>query len=360
MQVELMIYLYLALGVAMIGFNLICASYFKHQDKRMTAVSRGFKRIVRRRMTETPVSEWHKWYLSRKLCHTRYLMAYDAMLSELHEQDAQLTERYLKDVSSVFAYLSRVYSRRDEMQAAYFPYIIKKYALFLGKCPPSVFETLMGLVSMKNLYCRENAMEALYSIGNVQEVVRALCVLSDSDAYQNPQVLTDGLLSFAGNHEKLQKALFQRLLKFRPEIRTAILDYFCEKTDKWRKQILQLMDVKEEDIVLGCVRYLGRYPYRPAYPALLSLAKEGSGLHVNLEIEVCTALAAYPSEETARILRKKLHRNNWQVCVQAAKSLGRIGLGYMDLVDEIDGPDRRAAEVVQYLLERKKLEERGA
>ena len=360
MQVELMIYLYLALGLAMIGFNLVCAFYFKHQDKRMVATSKTFERIVKGQLTRTPVSQWHKRYLSRKLRHTRYLMAYDVMLSELHEQDAQMTERYLKDVSSVFTYLSKVYGRRDKMQAAYFPYIIKKYALFLGECPRAVFDMLISLVNTKNLYCRENALEALYSIGNCKEVVKALCILNNSEAYQNPAVMADGLLSFTGDHKQLQRELFQRLLKFRPEIRTAILDYFLEKTDQWQKQMLELMNSKAEDVVLGCVRYLGRYPYRPAEPALLALAENEESVQGELETEICAALSAYPSQKTINVLLKKLHRKSWQVCVQAAQSLESMGLGYMELVDEIDGPDRQAGEILQYLLERKKREERGA
>lgn len=57
-----------------------------------------------------------------------------------------------------------------------------------------------------------------------------------------------------------------------------------------------------------------------------------------------TSIAAYPSEETENLLKKKLSSRNWYVRYNSAESLSKLGLDYTQLIDVFKGNDRYAGE----------------
>ena len=74
MKAEVLIYAYLAVCAAMIGFNIVCIFVFRAKDKRLAHYSKRFIGIVRQRIEDGNVTEEHCKYLSRKLKKTNNLM----------------------------------------------------------------------------------------------------------------------------------------------------------------------------------------------------------------------------------------------------------------------------------------------
>lgn len=358
MFVDLMLYFYLFVCLMMIAFNLACLFLFRHQDVMLHRHSRRFQSIVKEQIQEFPVSEKHKTFLLGKLSHLRYLMAFDEMLDEMKQIDPEHTAVYLEQITPVFMYLTRIYGRRDKLQSAYYPYLIKKHALFRGKSPSMVSDTLLQLVHSKNLYCRENALQALYSMGNCNDMIRALHVLNANPAYHSHQVLTDGLLQFEGDAHQLSLHLWESLDQFRPEYQLAILNYFRFQSGEWRPQMLELLAHKKlsNDLLLSCLRYFRKYPYPPARPYLLQLAGLDNEVQWEIIAIACTALAAYPGDDTITLLKRNLHSRNWYIRYNSADSLEAMGMGYLELIDILEGPDRYASEILRYRLEEKRLE----
>ena len=125
MKAEVLIYAYLAVCVAMIGFNIVCIFSFRIKDKRLEHYSSRFMKIVRKTIENQKVTDSHCRFLSKKLKKINHLMAFDKTLEDLFAQDPEQAKDYIRQLSSVFTYLTLEYRKKSEIQAAYFPYIIK-------------------------------------------------------------------------------------------------------------------------------------------------------------------------------------------------------------------------------------------
>lgn len=101
------------------------------------------------------------------------MAAFDAALERLCVRRPELTRSYLTALNGVMITLAEDYCRRDEIEAAYFPYIIRKYRLLDGQENEALKTMLLDLLHESSIYCRENAMQALYTAG---DPARPLCV----------------------------------------------------------------------------------------------------------------------------------------------------------------------------------------
>ena len=100
MKAEILIYAYLAVCVAMIGFNIACIFVFRVKDKRLNHYSQRFIRIVRQVIADRTVTEDHCKYLSKKLKKINNLMAFDMTLDDLFAQNPEQTKDYIRQHSS--------------------------------------------------------------------------------------------------------------------------------------------------------------------------------------------------------------------------------------------------------------------
>ncbi len=360
MNVQTLIYAYLAICVAMIVFNIVCIFVFRRRDKKLKKRSKAFEKKVKEQMILEEITEKDKKYLSHKLCRINYLMAYDEMLEQMYQVDEEQTRKYVEKLSSVFVYLTLEYRRKNKLKSAYFPYIIKKYALFRNKQISVVSDVMLELVKENNIYCKENALQALYSIGNSDDIIRALKIINASEFYYNPKVITDGLLTFAGDHMLLAQKFWPILDDFGIELRVAILNYFRFHSGDHCPQMLQLITEQKQDneVIYSCIRYFGKYYYEPAYPILMKYAENEDMGSWEATAIACSALVNYPSDRTIRILKIKLHSRNWHIRYNSSKSLKDIGLRARDFIDIFEGEDRYAAEILRYHFDKKKLLER--
>ena len=66
MKIENLIYLFLAVLVSMIVFNIVCIFVFSFQDRRLNKNNNRFAELIRKQM-ETGIDDKHKKYMYRKL-----------------------------------------------------------------------------------------------------------------------------------------------------------------------------------------------------------------------------------------------------------------------------------------------------
>lgn len=359
MKVEILIYAYLAICAAMIAFNIVCIFVFRKKERDIARRSIDFTKIVLQQLELDAVEEKHKDFLRKKLRKINHMMAFDETLEELYAQRPRDVQRYIEALSSVFVYLSFHYSQKDRIQAAYFPYIIDKYKVFAGNGIDVVTDSMMELVKEQDLYCRENALQALYTIGDTDSVVEALKTVNRNGNFHHTKMITDGLLSFTGDREDLDSALWRCYEDFSLNLKLAVLEYFCLGRDGHGEKLLPIMLDREErqELRLSAIGYFARHRYEPAFLQLCQMAGE-TALDWEYRAAVATALGNYPSEETKYQLKDMLHDENWYVRYNAAESLDRLGVRYEELVDIFEGPDRDAAEMLRYRFDRKQLTEK--
>ena len=362
MKAEILIYAYLAVCVAMIGFNIACIFVFRVKDKRLNHYSQRFIRIVRQVIADRTVTEDHCKYLSKKLKKINNLMAFDMTLDDLFAQNPEQTKDYIRQLSSLFTYLTLEYREKSEIQAAYFPYIIKKYKIFQGQPIGIVMDILLELVHSPSLYVRENALQAIYSIGSAECTMNALWILNESTYYHHPKMITDGLLNFSGDTKQLAERLWDNFDRFSNRMQRVIVDYFRFSSPDHQERILELLTSRcvDDEIAYSCIRYLGKYAYPPAYPVLTDIVEKCRN-----DQWICTAitastLAGYPGDRTVAMLKELLHNPNWHVRFNASQSLMALGVYYTDMIDVFEGRDRYAGEIMRYRFDQKNMKEKEA
>lgn len=219
---------------------------------------------------------------------------------------------------------------------------------------------LLELLHEPSIYCRENAMQALYTAGDPAVLVRALRIIDASSLYYHSKLLSDGLLNYTGDTWELADALWEAFDAFQPWMQVTLLNYFRFSSGTHCERVLALLNdgARDDEVRFSCLRYLGHYPYPPACADLLRYATPSENARWEYAAIASSVLASYPGAETAAVLERNLYHPNWYIRFNASKSLEQLGFGYRDLIDVIEGHDRYASEILRYRFDVRELEER--
>ncbi len=364
MRVEVMIYIYGAVCVSMIVFNMIYNLLLKRSEPRLKHRSQNMARMIALQIDRVrrgePVEETHIAYLRHKLRRVKYLVVFDRVLKPLVEEDDldSCVQSYLTQIQSVALYLALVYEKRENTQAAYFSYMLSRYMLQRHLPMQSIQEVLLDYVAKDNLYCRVNGLQALYAFGNVDHILTALKLQDSGEVFIHEKILTEGLLSFTGDHDALIKCLWEQLSSFSEHTQLAILNYIRFRTGAYTREMFAIMQNEREgkELRLAAIRYFGRYPYEPALEPLLAFAEDSDPLKWEYATVSVSALAGYPGERVIDALKDALHSANWYVRYAAAVSLETLQVTYDDLIDIMNGNDRYAREMIMYRLESRRMQ----
>lgn len=365
MSIEIMIYAYLFICTAMIIFNIVTAVFFKHKARNTVRTSEKFCLMVNMQLTKIQMGEHcdtvHKKYMRKKLKKIGNMLAFDKMLETTYIEKPERVKQYLTEMEGVFIALLVNYCGKDRIEETYFPYIIKKYRLLSERTIPTIEETLLGLLDEPSIYCRENALQALYTTGNCERVIEAIRKIDRSDLYFNGKILSDGLLNFSGNTEKLIDEIIADFEIFSDEMKVTLMNFMRFSTPNRREFFYSLLcdESKNDEIHYCAIRYLGKYKFEKSYDKLCKLAKKEEAKKWEYSAIASTALAIYPSEQTVDILKNNLYSKSWYVRFNSAESLKKLGITYSFLADVIDGNDRYASEILRYMLEKNETERRS-
>lgn len=364
MFVQILIYVYLGICAGMILFNIVTALLSQRREHRPFRDGIRLELTVERELDHLAltgeVNEEHLRYMERRLRRVNGLAAFDAALEHLCVRRPELTRSYLTALNGVMIALAEDYCRREEIEAAYFPYIIKKYRLLGGADDAPLKEVLLELLHEPSIYCRENAMQALYTAGDPAVLVRALRIIDASSLYYHSKLLSDGLLNYTGDTWELADALWEAFDAFQPWMQVTLLNYFRFSSGTHCERVLALLNdgARDDEVRFSCLRYLGHYPYPPACADLLRYATPSENARWEYAAIASSVLASYPGAETAAVLERNRYHPNWYIRFNASKSLEQLGFGYRDLIDVIEGHDRYASEILRYRFDVRELEER--
>lgn len=360
MGVELLVYIYLAVCVSMIFFNIGTIIFSKRREKYNQKKRDQYESIIRDvlvniREGKEPEKR-HIKYMKRNLYLQEHLLVFVQVMTELFKEFPDEMPVYLDALSPAMMALTERYNRHsDPIIYAFFLYSLRVFQQMSGKTPPEVEDILLRALREDNTYCRENALKAIYNSGETELVIRALYVLNSENINHNKKLLTDGLLTFKGDKKELMDRLLEQFESFNIGIQVVILDFirFCAESDGDKVLSILKDENRSPELRFSCIRYFGKYPSDKAYPILLEMAENKNELRWEYPAISCTALASYPGEKTVEVLKKALCVSNWYVRYNAAESLSRLGLGYVDLIDVFDGNDRYAREILQFQFDMK-------
>ena len=366
MRVELLLYFYGIVCVSMILFNIAYAvllrgSESRTEKRRARLYRRVEPQLERLRQGREP-EPGHLHDLERTLRRTRNLAAFDQVIRPLMQDgSAPWVHAYLSRLQPVILSLALVYRNRETTQAAYFTYFLSRYMIQSHMPVQTLQEVLLDFLRKENLYCRVNALQALCSFGSEKYILAALHIQDGGEVFLHEKVLTEGLLSYTGDHESLIRLLWADLNSFSPRTRLAIVNYIRFRSDGYASRMLRLMEdeTQDKEVRLSAIRYFGRYPDPSALESLLTFAREEDPARWEYVTVSVSSLAAYREPEVLETLKESLHSPNWYIRYAAASSLEAQGAVYEDLMDIVAGNDRYAREMVLYRLEARQLQNAG-
>lgn len=355
---EILLYGYGIICLSMIVFNVIYGIIMRGNDARLFRRSvefeNGVEAQIYRVYRKEPLEERHTKRMMRRLSHINNLIAFDQTLERcLAEGNEKMVREYLGQLKHVFLHLAIVYRKRENIQAAYFAYFLYRHRVNAYMQIDAIQNILVDYMKKNSLYCRVNALKALCAFGNPDCILKAVTIQDISGTFLHGKILTECLMSYEGDSDRLIRMLWERLDRFSVQTQRAILDYIRFKTGDYCEEFFSIMTDpgRDRELRFSGIRYFGRYPYPPARSYLLGFLKDTAPEDWEYAAISASALAAYPGQDVVDGLMEAMHSGNWYIRYNAASCLEAHGLGYSDLLELVGGRDRYAREMIMYRLE---------
>lgn len=354
---EILLYGYGAVCMCMLVYNILYSLVMRRKDLRSERRVRRMTILVDvqlHRLREGSATEKrHIHWLQRQLARVDGLACFDQVVEDrLRREDDPAVAAYRRSIQPVILETALAYSKRDTMEAAYFAYFLSRYRVERGRQVDTLQEIMVEYMLRDNLYCRVNALEALYSFGSVEYVAQAVCLLDKEGGFVHDKVLTDGLLSYTGDHHHLIALLWKDFDTLSITTQLSVLNYIRFQSGDYCREMLAILtdERRDKELRLAAIRYFGRYFYLPALESLLKFAADRDMEHWEYAAVSASALVQYPEERSTAVLLEAVHSLNWYVRSNAATSLAEYGLDSQTLLDAAGGTDRYAQEMLAYQL----------
>ncbi len=350
----------------MLVFNIVYNIILKGSDVRMERKVQHYEAAaliqVQRIRRGQDVDRRYLSMLRYRLSRVKNLMAFDRVMDQIDDEGDQAEKKYWQTIQDVLLQLAILYQRRENLQAAYFAYFISRYE---KKHPvprereDELQRFMLECVKKKSFYCQLNALQALYAFGDVDYVTEAVGIQDTTQVFYNEKILTEGLLSFSGDHDELIRRLWENFDTYSERTKLSILNYIRFKTGDYCEEMFDILtsESTDKELRFSAIRYFGRYLYEPARPVLIGFTSDTDQTKWEYAAISATALAIYHGEDVINCLTEAMKSPNWYIRYNASVSLEAQQLEYSDLIDVVGGDDRYAREMVMYRLESRSIRE---
>lgn len=366
MKVESLIYIYGAICLSMIGFNIVYSLILRRREPHIKKKCEKFLEKINEQIgfirSGGTVDDEHLTFIEQKMKRVNNLIAFDRVLEQLrNDASDDAFSKYLMQIRPAIMYLAVINYKRESMQTAYFSFFLTRYITNRHMDIDSIQDILLDYIKKDSLYCSVNALQALYTFGNTEHIISALKLQDLNKTFLHQKILTEGLLSFTGDHGELIRLLWQEFESFSEHMQLAIMNYIRFKADGYQKEMFDIMqDISRgKELRLAAIRYFGKYYYEPALEPLLAFASdrdEANWEYANVSI---ASLMKYKGFKVMEALKQALHSSNWYIRQSAAVCLEAHGVDYSSMMDVIAGNDRFAREMITYRLESQRLQKSG-
>ena len=358
---EVVVYVYMASCAAVLIFNLLYIASDKSRGRSLERRCKVFKKEICQQLKRIEAGEAvhvaHKKKMSRKLQKLEDLKAYEiAFLEVCEEVQTDIVSTYRKTLYEVFLMLVSFYKRRDEIERAYFARLIE--TLKVKHYQPetdALTAFLLNSVTERNVYIRENAFKALYAIGDESLIQQAWKNQMQTNIFHNKKLLTDGLLTFAGDKDALAEVLWAECDTFPEELVLPVMQFIRFSSGCFAERFFIVMTnpAKSMEIRLEAIRYFRSHFYGPAKDALKEFIETMNTDEWAYAAVAALSLVNYPEPDVVDALKEGLHSVNWYVRLNCAETL-ILGLKIpkSQMLDVHNGRDRYAREILTYVTER--------
>ncbi len=359
LTIDLIIYGYLLVCVLLVLFNVFYIFYSQALKNAIAKHAIEWERAIKDELThiDDGVSGEHLSLIQKKIVNTNAFLGYsravEGILGSSDEKVRTGMRKYLDGCESQYHRIARIYSRRDTMDKAFAAYFISMTTRCYKEEESPIYRIMMDYAEDSSVYCRENLLKAFYAFGNCQALFNFMVMQKDLGFTHHKKLLSDGLMTFKGDKEKLAELLWDNRSRFSVNTQLAIIAFITGIQADYRESVFAELerDDHDEETAIAYIRYFRRHKYEPAGERLREIME--SDADTNIKIVVASVLSAYPCRESIDVLKKSLGSSNWYVRFNSANSLLDIGLSKEDEKSILDGKDRYARDMLIYAMEKR-------
>ncbi|MBU9745352.1 HEAT repeat domain-containing protein [Lachnospiraceae bacterium ASD3451] len=354
LRVNILIYMYMVLCVCMLAFNAAYAGRRKWSDlHRPGKIKKWKERIGILIESGQPVNSKETKELMKTLAKPAQISLFYKAQQELWQEGKG--ERFLEWAAAnrrIFITPCEKYSKKSVMYKAFYAFLIGQYKLCGTTQRDPFVRFMLQLVTEHSIYCRENALQALYANAPAAIVIRAYQLMVRQEIEHSSKLVTDGLLAFAGDRVELAGLLWDHWNEFPPFYQTAFINFIRLVTGGFGRRFLPLLrEETDREVQFAVIRYYRRYHYEEAGPVLCRMVMEWNIDDWEFAALAAASLENYPGEDSIRALIQGMYSSNWYIRDNASDSLVRIGRDSVLLQEILQGTDRYAKDMLQYKLD---------
>lgn len=349
---ETVVYIYIGVCSCMLLFNILLIFVRRSEGKVRDIYIRFYRRLMDEVMQreEKQLYEKESRQLDRRLRVVSQLRAFHIAVMKKTEENESQGYEFLELCKPIFIRLSRVYLQKDHMYQAYFAYLMSQYKICGITDDNAIVDMMRKLVYSNSAYCRENALKALYSFGNEKNVYYAMKSMNDNGIFHHTKLITDGLLTFAGNQKLMAFMLYNNIAGFRVDYQVSFINYIRVVSGSYQERFYQLLlkQSVDKEVKIALVRYFSKYPYHPVKKLLIEFIKTATSSDWELAAVSTSVLREYQGKDVIETLTQALLHANWYIRYNAAESLYHKNISFQELSSIYNGDNRYAREMLEY------------
>lgn len=351
-EIQYLIYIYIILCMCMMIFNICYILYNRSSEKRNINDKYGIAKKMNKEFDNIKngekVSRNHLKYLSEKLKNTDNLFTFENILDK---QKKDIVEKYLESVQFVFDDLIIFYLKQENINKAYFSYILLKYNISKDKRNSVVRNNLFSFLENESIYCRVYTLKAIIKLGGNDEVLKALRIITETNYYYDAEVIMNSLLLYDENNlENLISDIWNNFYSYSLNIQIAIIRIIDKLQLDYRVVFYEMLinQTIKSKIKVEIVKYYKNNTYLEITGVLQDILLLQGRENKELIIQTIKTITKYVTEDVKETLKKLLNKKDWDLRMAASESLIEIGTNYYDLVDIYNGEDKIAREILKY------------
>lgn len=244
---------------------------------------------------------------------------------------------------------------------AYFAYILSTSQTPNLSSVSGYDDLMLEYILDNSVYSRENALKALYAFGNAEKVVTAFQKLSAHGISHSEKLLTDGLLTFTGDSEKLASLFMETFDTLLECYQISVIHFFSyRKNHRFDRILIQHLKQADTTIDIKCciLRTIGKIQSEENKRVLMSALEQYKDAETWEPAAVAASLLGQyeGDEQIMRLLCNSVTSRNWHVRMNSAGALIQIGISEDSLQQILNGPDAYAKNALLYVMNQGKQE----
>lgn len=351
--VQNLIYIYLTLCFAMMIFNF---AYMLYQKSTYRTTKQGNKNLAKKVSTQinsvennNKVLDEHKAYLWKKLKNVSNLYAFEEILNTYNYF---LIREYLNQIQDVFDELCECYSKKSSVSKAYLAYFISEFRIGSNNSK-AIIKFLFDLLKEDYIYGVHNAMVAIYRLGNLKDILKAILIIDKKESRINAEVIEKWFMLYDENKDELAKALWKNQDRLSLEMKIAIISFITKIDSRgdWSNEMLQLLKNPKTEKILKpvLIKYFAEYYDERVLDSLYEILEYSYFQNKSCVIAAIKTLKNYPGDSTIKVLKDTLKSERLEFQIEAAETLSHLDVDYLELLDIYDGENQKAREILKYM-----------